>query len=285
MPESQGETGRVPSGDVEIFYRKFGKSGSLPGRAPALIVHGLSFFSYDWVPVAANIARDREVVAIDMRGFGESGWSAERNYKLDQMSADVIAVLDALQWDKAVLMGHSFGGRVALATAGWKPERAAGLVLIDFAPDLAPAGRRHVAERIGGQPDVFASIEDAIAYHHDADTPQRRARWQAFLSKTDKGYALKRDLHFRDNFKKALETGKSAPVPEFLWPMLTEMKIPTLVIRAGKSDMFAPETLEKVKAQNPRATVIELAGSHDLAGDNPEALAQAVTSFLAESGL
>jgi esterase len=161
MPESQGETGRVRSGDVEIFYRKFGK----PGRTPLLIVHGLSFFSYDWVPVAAKIARDREVVAIDMRGFGESSWSPERNYKLDRMSADVIAVLDALGWDKAVLMGHSFGGRVALATAGWKPERVAGLICVDFAPDLAVAGRRHVAERIGVQPDVFASVKRPATPH------------------------------------------------------------------------------------------------------------------------
>ena len=96
---------------------------------------------------------------------------------------------------------------------------------------------------------------------------------------------LRRDLHFRDNFKRALETGKSAPVPEFLWPMLAEMKIPTLVIRADESDMFASETLEKVQTLNPRLTAIELAGSHDLAGDNPDGLAAAVNDFLGKAGL
>ncbi len=75
MADNQGMTGRIPSSDVEIFYRKFGK----PGRTPVLIVHGLSFFSYDWVPVATLIARDREVTAIDMRGFGESTWSPQRD--------------------------------------------------------------------------------------------------------------------------------------------------------------------------------------------------------------
>ena len=282
MQQSNSVTGRVRSGDVEIFYRKFGT----PGRAPVLIVHGLSFFSYDWIGVAGLIAHGREVAAIDMRGFGESSPSPQRNYKLDHMSGDVIAVLDALGWDKAVLMGHSFGGRVMLATAGWKPERAAGLVLVDFAPDLAPAGRRHVAERIGRQPDVFASVDEAMAYHHEApENAARRARWEAFLKTTDQGHVLKRDLHFRDNFKRALETGKSAPVPEFLWPMLVEMKIPTLVIRASQSDMFAVETMDKVRAANPRATVIEIAGSHDLAGDNPQGLAQAVDDFLAKADL
>jgi esterase len=282
MPQSKGVTGRVRSGDVEIFYRTFGRRG----RMPVLIVHGLSFFSYDWIGVASLIAREREVVAIDMRGFGESSWSPQRNYKLDHMSGDVVAVLDALGWDKAVMMGHSFGGRVVLATAGWKPERAAGLILVDFAPDLAPAGRRHVAERIGRQPDVFESVDAAMAYHHEAPgDAARRARWEAFLKKTNQGYVLKRDLHFRDNFKRALETGQSAPVPEFLWPMLTEMKIPTLVIRASRSDMFAAATMDKVRATNPRLTVIELAGSHDLASDNPQGLAQAVDDFFAKADL
>ncbi len=282
MSITECTTGRVRSGDVEIFYRKFGK----PGGAPVLIVHGLSYFSYDWIEAGTLMARNREVVAIDMRGFGDSSWSPTRDYKLETLSNDVIAVMDALAWDKAVLMGHSFGGRVCLATAGWKPERAAGLILADFAPDIAAPGRKYTAQRIGGQPDVFASVEDAMIYdHEDPSNAKRRARWDAFLKRTDKGYALKRDLHYRDNFKRALETGQSAPVPAFFWPMLSEMKAPTLVIRGSESNMFDPATLDKVRKLNPRATAIELKGSHDLAGDNPQELARAVTDFLATSRL
>lgn len=278
----QQDTGRVRSGDVEIFYRRFGA----PDRTPVLIVHGLSYFSYDWIAAGTLLAQDREVVAIDMRGFGDSGWSGTRDYKLETLSNDVVAVLDALGWAKAVLMGHSFGGRVCLATAGWKPERVAGLVLVDFAPDIAAAGRRYTAERIGGQPDTFASVDEAMLYDHDdpADA-NRRARWDAFLNKTEHGYALKRDLHYRDNFRKALETGKSAPVPEFLWPMLTEMKAPALVIRGRESNMFEAATLAKVKELNPRAAAVELPGGHDLPGENPDGLARAIANFLAANRL
>jgi pimeloyl-ACP methyl ester carboxylesterase len=282
MPEIQGTIGHVQSGDISIFYRRFGR----PGGTPVIIVHGLSYFSYDWIDAASRMAHDREVVAIDMRGFGESDWSATRDYKLETLSNDIIAVLDALGWDKAVLMGHSFGGRVALATAGWKPARAAAVVLVDFAPDIAAPGRRYTAQRIGGHPDVFASIEEAMRYDHDdpAD-PKRRARWEAFLKKTDKGYALKRDLHYRDNFKRALETGQSSPVPAFLWPMVADMQIPLLVIRGDKSNMFEPATLDKVRQVNPRARAIGLEGSHDLAGDNPDGLAKTVNAFLADNGI
>jgi pimeloyl-ACP methyl ester carboxylesterase len=275
---------RVRSGDVEIAFRHFGR----PGRTPVLIVHGLSYFSYDWIGPASRIAADREVVAMDMRGFGDSSWSRERNYKLEALVADAVNLLDALGWPQAVLMGHSFGGRVALATAGWHKERVAAVICVDFAPDLAPAGRRHTAERIGGQPDVYPSVDAAMAYHghHDVarDSPIR-ARYEAFLCKTDSGYALRRDLAFRDTFKRALESGQSAPVPAFLWPMLSELQVPTLVIRAGDSDMFAPETLDKTRRANPRVTAVELAGSHDLAGDNPDGLVDAVQTFLSRSGV
>lgn len=282
MPPTEPTTGRVRSGDVDIFYRKFGR----PGGVPVLIVHGLSYFSYDWIETGSLIAKDREVVAIDMRGFGESSWSPTRDYKLETLSNDVIAVMDHLGWNKAVLMGHSFGGRVCLATAGWKPERAAGLILVDFAPDIAAPGRKYTAQRIGGQPDVFASVDEAMTYdHEDPNDAERRTRWEAFLKKTDKGYTLKRDLHYRDNFKKALESGQSTPVPAFFWPMLSEMTIPTLVVRGSQSNMFEAATLAKVREMNPRATAIELEGSHDLAGDNPEGLAKAVGDFLTKSGL
>ena len=52
MGSQDHETGRVRSGDTEIFYRRFGR----PGRTPVLIVHGLSYFSYDWIGPAAGIA-------------------------------------------------------------------------------------------------------------------------------------------------------------------------------------------------------------------------------------
>jgi pimeloyl-ACP methyl ester carboxylesterase len=215
-----------------------------------------------------------------MRGFGQSGWSATRDYKLETLAADVLRVMDAMNWPRALVLGHSFGGRVALATAGWHPERVAGLVLVDFAPDIAPAGRRATAERIGRQPDVFASVDEAMIYHEENNTPATRARYEAFLKPVNAGVQLRRDLHYRDNFKKALESGQSAPVPAFLWPMLAELKVPALVIRGSESNMFDAATLDKVRQVAPKAEAIELRGGHDLASDNPDGLVQAITQFL-----
>ena len=67
--------------------------------------------------------------------------------------------------------------------------------------------------------------------------------------------------------------------------MLGEITVPTLVIRGSGSDMFAAETLDKVRSHQSARRQVELAGSHDLAGDNPDGLAKAVGGFLANTGI
>lgn len=274
-----GRTGFAPSGDVRIHYRAFGK----PGKTPIVIVHGLSYFSYDWTGPAASLATDREVVAIDQRGFGESEWSPARKYDLRQQAADIIAVLDHFGWKQAILVGHSMGGRICLCATAWYPERVAALVSLDFAPDLGPPGRRHVAEQIGRQPDLFASVDEAIRYHKsDPADAAVRERFLAFLKPVPDGFALKRDLHYRDQFRQVLETGKSHQTGVDAWALLADIKVPTLVVRASNSELFAAETMDKVRSTNPRAEVVELEGGHDLAHDNPDALVALVRQFIAK---
>ncbi|MGE0798859.1 MAG: alpha/beta fold hydrolase [Lautropia sp.] len=283
MPESASAetTGLVPSGDVQIFFRRFGKRA---GKTPLLIAHGLSYFSYDWIPVASQLAEDREVVAFDLRGFGDSSWSESRAYDLSDFSSDIVALLDHLGWSDAVLIGHSMGGRICLATAGWQPDRVRALVCLDFAPDVEAPGRRKVAERIGNQPDRFTSVDAALAYHGYRDVApqsQLRKRWEAFLRVGPDGLTLKRDLYFRDSFREVLLTGKPQASPIDLWAMLRGLRMPSLFVRGAESDMFASETMDKLRAGNDRASVVQIAGSHALMDDNPAGLVAEVRQFLA----
>src|SRR5438045_8566207 len=106
-------TGRVRSGDVEIFFRRLGSRG----RTPLLIVHGLSYFSWDWLEVAQALGAEREVIAMDMRGFGDSDWSAKKDYSVPTMAQDIVNVLDHAGRSRAALVGHSMGGRSTGYTA------------------------------------------------------------------------------------------------------------------------------------------------------------------------
>ena len=154
------QSGRVDSGDVSIFFRKLGNRA----LTPILVVHGLSYFSYDWLEVGQVLAADREVVAMDMRGFGDSTWSARKDYSVPAMAQDIVNVLDHLGWKRALLIGHSMGGRSTTYVAAKHPERVAGLALIDYSPENAPAGSKRVTQIVANTPDRFASIEDAMRY-------------------------------------------------------------------------------------------------------------------------
>jgi len=267
------QTATCTSGDVTIFYRRLGR----PGRAPVLFVHGLSYFSYDWLPVAAALGNHRECAAMDMRGFGDSSWSPHKDYSVPVMARDIACVLDHLGWASAVLVGHSMGGRSTTFAAAKNPPRVAGLVLVDYTPENAPAGTQRTTKTVANTPDTFATVEEAMKYFGKSD----RARFEAYLRKTEGGYIVKRDTHFRDQFRKVLETGERPKLGVDMWQLIGEVRCPILSMRGARSDMYAPETKEKMRAANPRVSVVEVDAGHNIAGENPQGFLAAIRPFLA----
>jgi pimeloyl-ACP methyl ester carboxylesterase len=278
---SAHRNGTCPSGDVTLFYRRFGAPGHAAKSAPVLILHGLSYFSYDWIGIAAELAAGREVVAMDMRGFGDSTWSPSRDYAVPTMAGDIVALLDHLGWQRAILVGHSMGGRNASYCAAKNPARVAGLVLADYSPENAPAGSKRVTDMVAGQPDVFGSVDEAMRHFGVPKDSPKRARFEAYLRPVPGGVQVKRDLHFRDQFRRVKETGERPQQGVDMWQVLGEVACPTLVVRGAQSDMFAPETVAKVKAANARISLVEVDGGHNVAGDNPQGFLAAIRPFIA----
>jgi len=276
------QPGRCKSGDVEVSYRHVNRGqGRIslarknPALTPILFVHGLSYFSWDWLEAAAALQGD--CVCLDMRGFGDSAWA--KDYSVPAMAGDLGAVMDHLGWEKAAVVGHSMGGRNSAYFAAKNPQRVSGLVLVDYSPENALAGSRRVATSVAGVPDVFATVDEAMAYFKAG--PEKRARYEAYLKPVPGGYAIKRDTHFRDQFRKALATGERAKPGVDMWQVLGELRVPTLVLRGTRSDIFAPETEAKVKAANPRIQLAQVEGGHNLAVDNLPGFLGAVRPFIA----
>ena len=260
------QTGHARSGELSIFYRRAGA----PGATPLLIVHGLSYFSYDWMPVAGELARDREVVAMDMRGFGDSDWSAQKDYSVPSMAADIVAVLDHLRWSGAILIGHSMGGRSTTYVAARHAARVAALALIDYSPDNAPAGSKRVTQIVANTPERFSSVDGALGYFGQKD----RARMQAYLRPDGR---IKRDPYFQEIFR----SGQRPALGVDMWQLLGEVRCPILSMRGTRSDMYAAETVQKMRAANPRLEVTEVDAGHNIAGENAAGFLAALRPFLA----
>lgn len=97
---------------------------------PVLALHGLGGTKASFLPTIAALADSYRVVAIDLPGFGESAKPIGAPYDAPWFARSVLGVLDALEIDRAHLVGNSMGGRVALEAGLLAPERVGGLVLL-----------------------------------------------------------------------------------------------------------------------------------------------------------
>jgi 2-hydroxy-6-oxo-octa-2,4-dienoate hydrolase len=101
--------------------------------APLVLLHGsgpgVSAYS-NWHGVTPSLAENFRTIAPDIAGYGLTGFRDDGRYDIKLWAAHLLAFLDALEVDRAVLVGNSFGGALAIATAVFAPERVAGLVLL-----------------------------------------------------------------------------------------------------------------------------------------------------------
>jgi 3-oxoadipate enol-lactonase len=97
---------------------------------PVVLLHPLALSGELWRPLAAALSNEFDVLSLDLRGHGASGWDGEP-FSIEDMALDVAEVLDALELPSVGMLGMSMGGSVAVTFAGLFPERVGSLVLAD----------------------------------------------------------------------------------------------------------------------------------------------------------
>jgi aminoacrylate hydrolase len=123
----------TPSSD--IYYETHGTG------TPVMLVPGAGGVGSYWNPNIPSFTRRHQVVIHDHRGTGQSSRSPIR-YSVDQMTDDLLAVMDHLKIEKAHLVGHSTGGAIGQTFAARYPERLISLVIYASWPKADPFFRR-----------------------------------------------------------------------------------------------------------------------------------------------
>lgn len=111
---------------LKTFYLEAGN----PDGLPILLIHGFPFSHEMWDPQIEVLQKRYRVVAYDLRGHGQTGFG-DGQYTLEFFVDDLIALLDFLKIQKAILCGLSMGGYIALRTVERNPERVSALILAD----------------------------------------------------------------------------------------------------------------------------------------------------------
>ena len=235
------------------------------GRAPAICLHGLTRNSRDFEVVAPWIARlGRRVLAPDVRGRGRSAYAANpAAYQPATYAADVLSLIDALDFARVVVVGTSMGGLIAMMLASIAPERLAGVVLNDIGPELSPTGLARIASYAGVSPDVadwpaaaaYAKAINGVAFPNYGD-----ADWAAFARRIFREEGGRPVLDYDPRITEPFRQAAGQPAPD-LWPLfdkLAALDVPLLLVRGALSDLLGADVAAAMRARAPQMAYVEV---------------------------
>ncbi|MFB7472711.1 alpha/beta fold hydrolase [Kitasatospora sp. NPDC056184] len=212
---------------------------------------------------------------MDLRGFGESSilWD---DYSPAAIAGDVLALLDHLGIDRAVLAGNSYTGASVVKAAGDAPERVAGIVLLDaFVENVPPGALQRLVVGAMGALLVHSPAFWGL-YHRKAAYPgPKPTDHEEYVA----GLVAAMRTPGRKTATRGYVRGDSSPAG---WT--AAVRCPALVVMGSKDPDFGkPELVadRQAAALNAHKVMIEGAGHYPMA-DHPRATADALLAFLAE---
>ncbi len=254
----------VASNGIQIHVEEQGDHG------PTIVfLHYWGGSARTWRHVMARLAQNHRTIATSHRGWGRSDAPAS-GYALADLAADALGVIEALDLQRYVLVGHSMGGKVAQLIASRRPQGLAGLVLVAPSPPtplaLPPVARDMMAGAYFSRESVAQTID-------------------AVLTGTTLG-PLDREMVIEDSLSGAPEAKRAWPTAtslEDISEVVGQIDVPVLVVSGENDHVDTPETLEReLMPRIPQATLHLLPKvGHLLPLEAPEDLAGLIADFTA----
>jgi pimeloyl-ACP methyl ester carboxylesterase len=260
--------------------------GGDPAKPSVILLHGGGQTRHSWGRAArALVQSGHHVLAMDLRGHGDSGWAADGDYSINAFVYDLKAVIGTLE-QPPVLVGASLGGATALLCVGESAEPlASALVLVDVVPRMSSDGIKHIGDFMQGNLDGFATLDDAAdAVTRYLPNRKRPSSSEGLL----KNLRLTPDGRYYWHWDPQFQVGKSRGRPQEMFDRMEQaarhIKIPTLLVRGKESEVVSPEGAQLLLDLIPHAQQVDVAGAgHMVAGDKNDAFNSAIEAFLNRS--
>jgi N-formylmaleamate deformylase len=221
-----------------------------------------------WTPLARTLEKDYDVVMPDARGHGNSS-APKHGYCYDNLAADVMSLIDALELVTPVLVGHSMGGMTAAVVASRNPKRLRGLVLAD-PTFLTPERQREVQEsdvadqhrRILNRPR-----EDLLAEMENRHNSRSREVIERFVQ-----------ARFQTS-RHAFEV-LTPPNPDYM-QLVNTLDVPSLLVVGGTGSIVTLEMAAELARLNQGLEVVQIEeAGHAVPYDQPDRFSAIIQTFL-----
>ena len=264
---------KLPSGTT-VAYRDWTKGAWGKGRIPVVFVHGYSLSLRTWDRVADKLPKRYRAYAYDLRGFGDSEHSGQYSYETHEK--DMLAFLDAMKLDSAVIVGHSMGANILQGFVLKHPKRVKAMILADASARLiAPPDpvANKVAERLALYGDAAANrkvFEIGMPRYFDKENI-KTGEIEDWMK-----VGLKADTNALKDMLSANYSLKPIPASEF-----AGVKIPVLIVN-GVHDAFSNAAhVTAMSDAMPHATIALIGGTgHTPMWEKPEVWSDTVYGWL-----
>jgi esterase len=253
---------------LELSANEFGSG------PPVAILHGLFGSGRNWRSVAQHLAAGHRVLTFDLRNHGASPWADEMSY--GDMVEDLRASFRARGIERATLVGHSMGGKVAMLMALLHPDEVDRLVIVDIVPAANPPNllayirAMRAADLHGVKRRAEVDVALAAAVPDPAErafllqnlvVDENAARWRLNLEAIERSFP--QILGFPD-----LPAGTAYPGP-------------ALFVAGARSNYVQPEHEPGIRRLFPRARIVRIEGAgHWVHAEQPQAFLHTVGRFL-----
>ena len=261
----------VTVGGLRIHYVDWGN----PSAPPFVMLHGIDRVARTFDRVAPHFAGRYHVIAMDLRGHGDSGWDPEGRYLVEDHVGDLEGLVRALGLRNVTLWGNSTGGRVVQVFAGRASRtrgrrdcrgRRARAAAIDCRRLRAP--RQAGGERVGGPEELLAQMRASAQ-------PLPEAVLEPYVR-----YGTKRREDGRLVWKRDPNLVKGFVETE-LWRYVRAIKAPTLYVLGGRSTIVPAATQEELKKALPQVRIVTMPGlGHYPSDEQPDEFVKIVDEFL-----
>ncbi len=252
---------------------------------PVLCLAGLTRNGADFDFLKAEIGDEARMIRLDYRGRGASDFDPNyQNYAVPIEARDAIELLDYLNVPKAVIVGTSRGGIIAMLLAATAKDRLAGVFLNDIGPELAPEGLEKIKGYIGQNP-AYKTFDDAALglpeFYSDSFANVPTDRWRSCAKRWWKMGDAGLEINYDPKLRDAVLESFDEPSPD-MWPLFDALEgLPLALVRGANSDLLTSETAKEMSRRRPDMTFADIPDrGHVPFLDEPEAVAALRTVLL-----